>query len=172
MKSLITRQQFRHGGTRRIRKLFFYGLMLIAGLFYLPHQKIMAQGTSVSIAEYYFDTDPGMGNGTALSITQGPTINESAGISLNSLSAGFHNMGIRTRDNLGNWSLAEARPLYIYTAPPSPSQIAVAEYYFDTDPGTGHGTPLSITQGATVNQNSVIPLSGLLAGFHTMSPVN
>jgi hypothetical protein len=89
-------------------------------------------------AEYFFDTDPGIDNGTPLAISPiTNTITES--ISTATLDDGEHYLYIRTRHSDGNWSLSDPQIFYIQT------RIVEAEYFIDTDPGLGNGTPLSIT---------------------------
>ncbi|MDX1629936.1 MAG: hypothetical protein R3345_14610, partial [Fulvivirga sp.] len=48
--------------------------------------------------------------------------------------------------------------------------IVAMEYYIDDDPGQGLGTPISITQGQTVDINFTIPTSsmGLANGPHVL----
>ncbi|MDA1068073.1 MAG: hypothetical protein O3C43_16405 [Verrucomicrobia bacterium] len=66
-------------------------------------------------AEYYFNSDPGPGNGTAISV---PAPNESpidisfdipAG-TLAALDDGWHKLVVRFKDNDGDWSVAMKLP--------------------------------------------------------------
>ena len=43
------------------------------------------------------------------------------------------------------------------------AQITSAEYFFDTDPGVGNGTALTIS-GNTIDQNLNIPTTGVIVG--------
>jgi hypothetical protein len=115
---------------------------------------------NITAAEYFFDADPGPGNGTALSIgTPGSVVNFTPVIP-QSLSAGFHYLAIRTKDAGGKWSLFERRSFYVSgTVSPMPI-ITAAEYFLDTDPGRGNGTALTITTpGDIVTQTFNISLS-------------
>ena len=99
-------------------------------------------GTTINAAEYFIDTDPSIGNGTALSITSGiDSISFTGAITLpNNITGGLHNLFVRTRSQSGLWSLYEAKPFFITTA----KLINAAEYFIDTDPGVGNATALSI----------------------------
>ncbi len=130
----------------------------------------VAKSQDITAAEYFFDTDPGTGNGTAITIaSQGATVNFSAAISTASLSAGFHFACIRVKDANNVWSLFEKRGFYISSSTTNAADIAGAEYFFDADPGVGNGTAISVgVTGGIVNFTAVIPTS-LVAGFHFLS---
>ncbi len=127
-------------------------------------------GQGFNRAEYFFDTDPGVNNGTQITLTgTSDTINFSTAISTASLASGFHFLGLRVRHNTGTWGLFEKRGFYISSATADAANITAAEYFFDTDPGTGNGTATSVgASGAIVNFTAVIPTS-LPAGFHFLS---
>ncbi|HVX24030.1 MAG TPA: hypothetical protein VG992_01670 [Candidatus Saccharimonadales bacterium] len=61
--------------------------------------------SGVAGGEYYVDTDPGSGQGTALTLSGGQ-LTGSADFS--SLSVGQHTLYIRSLDNAGNWSTSSA----------------------------------------------------------------
>ncbi|MBK8699273.1 MAG: hypothetical protein IPN29_06875 [Saprospiraceae bacterium] len=129
-----------------------------------------ANVADISAAEYFFDADPGVGNGVQITISPaGQTVNASVSIPL-SLPAGFHNLSLRTRDLNGRWSMYERRNFYILEAPAANvADISAAEYFFDADPGVGNGVQIPISPaGQTVNASVSIPLS-LPAGFHNLS---
>ena len=46
--------------------------------------------------------------------------------------------------------------------------INKAEYFFDTDPGTDAGNPLTITAGFNLNEALAIPSAGLSEGTHLL----
>jgi len=63
---------------------------------------------NVQSGEYFFDTDPGFGNGTAIPFGTGLGTNVadfSFGAPLNSLPNGLHYLFVRTREVNGKWSL-------------------------------------------------------------------
>lgn len=120
-------------------------------------------------AEYFFDTDPGVGNGTAIPITAGATSNFIASIPTGSLTPGFHFVAIRTKTANGKWGIFETRGFYITGSTTDVPNITKAEYFFDSDPGLGNGTPISITPGAITNFTASLPSSGLTQGFHFLA---
>lgn len=56
--------------------------------------------------EYYWDTDPGLGNGIALSETPAGEINISKALDVSELSVGKHIMYLRAKSGTGNWGEA------------------------------------------------------------------
>lgn len=125
-----------------------------------------ANAADITAAEYFLDTDPGAGNGTALAVgASGAVVNFTAAIPT-ALPPGFHFLAIRTKGSDGIWGHYEKRGFYISSATANAADITAAEYFFDTDPGVGNGIPTSVgTSGATVNFNVSMPTS-LSHGFH------
>jgi gliding motility-associated-like protein len=126
-------------------------------------------------AEYFFDTDPGTGSGTAISITPGTTVNvNNLNVPTTSLTLGWHLLCARVKDTNNVWSFYETRTIFVSSAvvgppPPVPATVAM-EYFFDTDPGFGSGTAIPITPGTTVNVNNLsVPTTTLSAGWHTLN---
>ncbi|GAA4345146.1 T9SS type A sorting domain-containing protein [Flaviaesturariibacter amylovorans] len=119
---------------------------------------VIADG--ITAAEYFFDTDPGVGSGTALPITPGATLDETHSIATTGLSAGTHILYVRTRNTLGQWSLRESRAFSISES------ITAAEYYIDNDPGAGLGTAITVTPGGSIDVSLSIPAGSLPAGTH------
>ncbi len=117
-------------------------------------------------AEYFFDADPGVGNGTPIPVTPGPTTNFTIAIPTSSLGLGFHFLAIRTKAMDGKWGLFEGRGFFIGTSATDVPDITAAEYFFDSDPGQGNGTPLAVTPGATTTFIASIPTGSLTPGFH------
>jgi hypothetical protein len=128
-----------------------------------------ANTSNLIIAEYFYDTDPGVGNGTPISFT---TNNDSAdytgGISTTGLSTGTHRLYVRCKDAVGRWSATETRTVQITNSGGTGnSSIASAEYFFDTDPGVGNGFPIAITNtGDSAFYNGNISVSGIGSGVH------
>ena len=139
-------------------------------------RQIYVQGPSVAYtapritaAEYFFDKDPGQGKGTSVVVTRGDSVNVTTSVAISSLTAGIHNIFIRTKDSSGHWSLYQGQQFYIQSpvVVPSPSRIVAAEYFFDKDPGQGKGTAFTgVTRGDSVNVTSSLAIGSLPAGFH------
>ena len=123
----------------------------------------------ISAAEYFFDTDPGNGNGIAISITAGATTNFTVALPTTGLQPGFHFLAVRTKGVAGKWGIFESRGFYITGSTTDMPNITKAEYFFDTDPGNGNGTAIPITAGANTNFIATIPITGLTTGFHFLA---
>ena len=103
---------------------------------------------SMLSAEYFVDTDPGFGEGTPISITSSHEVTfDGLGLSLNGLSQGRHLLGVRYRGTNG-WSTTFLSDFYNIEG--DGGSIATAEYFWDTDPGFGQGTPIALTPGEEV----------------------
>jgi len=130
---------------------------------------LASSAQTITQAEYFIDIDPGVGNGNALLIAAGDSVELSSSISVSGLSAGSHTLFIRFRDDSGNWSLYEGRSFFIYNPLPPVGPIVAAEYFTNTDPGLGNGTALTVTPGDSVELSQNISVSGLAPGSHTLS---
>ena len=124
---------------------------------------------NITTAEYFFDSDPGIGNGILLTVTSNSgTLSQSFNIDVSGLSNGFHSLYIRTLNNEANWSLYDRSTFYI-AAFNSGQNIVAAEYFYDTDNGIGTGTLLDVDPEATsITQNFAIPTTGLDEGFYSL----
>ena len=99
-------------------------------------------------AEYFWDNDPGFGNGTALDFDDTNIITLIPALNVPNYSAGNHTFSLRYRTAAGVWSAATARSIFLQGADASGSQfIAGGETFLDSDPGTGQGLPLVAEDG-------------------------
>ena len=122
-------------------------------------------------AEYFIDVDPGLGNGTPISVDSAGVIDTTFTVNLAGLTIGSHKLYIRTLDDLGNWSLTYNRDIIVIPdgSGTSTPQILAAEYFFNNDPGFGNAYPLSgFSPDSIVNIVSAIPVDTLPVGFHTI----
>jgi hypothetical protein len=117
--------------------------------------------------EYFVDTDPGFGNGTNVTITPGSNVaNVAIPIDISSLSAGFHNIYLRSKDDAGVWSLTNR---WMFVKDIASVNTNKLEYFIDTDPGFGNGTNVTITPGSNVANVAIpIDISSLSTGFHNI----
>jgi Leucine-rich repeat (LRR) protein len=129
-----------------------------------PFLNIALNQPDITEVEYFFDADPGPGNGSALTVTPGTTIDESYAIPTAGISTGLHIFNVRTKSASGDWSLTESFP-FLNVALSQPD-IVQAEYFFDTDPGQGSGSPLVVTPGPDINENYSISTAGISTGMH------
>ncbi|MDK9700860.1 MAG: hypothetical protein OEM52_12000 [bacterium] len=132
-------------------------------------ETLPATNPNISGAEYFIDTDPGYGAGTAIPITPGQTINTIFTVTLSGLSNGFHSLHTRTRDSAGKWSLPHVKSILVETISITLPNITGGEYYLDSDPGFGNGTPITVTQSQTIDVTFIANLTGLTAGMHNLT---
>ncbi|MEW4923344.1 T9SS type A sorting domain-containing protein [Algibacter sp. 2305UL17-15] len=122
---------------------------------------------TISDAEYFFDEDEGIGTGTPLAITAGSgQVTQTFPVSTAGLSEGFHSFYLRTKDNAGHWSLYDRQIIYIKDFDFSPDDVSAAEYFIDTDPGTGNGMSITFDNASETTQVLNIDSTGIPEGDH------
>lgn len=118
--------------------------------------------------EYFFDIDPGEGNGNALSFSQNTEVEIIDGLDLSQLENGIHTLYIRALDEFGNWSFIQKRTfLKDDCATKKVRDITHVEYFIDNDPGEGNGISLPGLPGKDINRDTTISLNDLDCGVHT-----
>lgn len=122
--------------------------------------------SQITAAEYFIDTDPGVGNAASLSVA-GNLINQNFTIPTAGLSDGVHKLHVRVVKDDGTWSLYAKNVFYISSDTSNTANIASAEYFIDSDPGVGNATSLSVA-GTIIDQNFTIPTTGLSDGIHSL----
>ncbi|MDD3878237.1 MAG: hypothetical protein PHT69_16580, partial [Bacteroidales bacterium] len=127
---------------------------------------INVRGQNITAAEYFFNTDPGIGNGTPFTITPGTDITKSLTIPTSGLLPGFNHLYIRVKNSSGIWSLYANSTIYIKPSQVPVKQLVSGEYFFNTDPGVGNGTPFTFAVGDSVNLTFSAITSGLQPGFN------
>ncbi len=153
---------------------FKWKVMLLICSLGWPWMHTLAQ-PNITAVEYFFNTDPGPGNGTAISITPGTTIDlTNIDIPTTSLAIGWHTVHVRARDANNVWGFYESRRIYVRGIPepditPPPSPISAMEFYYDIDNGPGTGSPISITTDLTVDLTNIELANNLPVGWHTVS---
>ena len=126
----------------------------------------------ITKAEYFVDVDPGVGLATPLTLLPGDTVIRDFSYSTAGLAAGFHKIYVRTCDEAGRWGIAMPTLFYIYGTEPDPASlpryfpIVRAEYFFDSDPGVGLGTPLPLIRNESVSVDRYLLVNGLDTGYH------
>ncbi|MBS1644106.1 MAG: T9SS type A sorting domain-containing protein, partial [Bacteroidetes bacterium] len=130
---------------------------------------LSASLANITAAEYFIDTDPGIGMGTNISISAGQDITFAFSSSLTGISAGIHRLFVRTKDANGKWSLTQPQMFYYEPVLSHPlANIVAAEYFIDTDPGIGAATSVSFTSGQDVSFAFTGSLTGVSHGLHRL----
>lgn len=113
---------------------------------------IALMGQGVTAAEYFWDDDPGQGNGTPMQAADGSFGQAVENILLETTAlpaVGAHTLGIRVRGANNAWGPLFTTVVVVDHSVMIAPEIAVttAEYFWDSDPGTGNGTVLLAFDG-------------------------
>jgi Secretion system C-terminal sorting domain len=142
-----------------------------------PYPTAPPPSGNINHLEYFYNADPGFGNGTPIAVgSPQPDLNSfAAAIPTVALPQGYYRFYLRSRDANGQWSHTTSSffsnvvaPVYP-TAPPAPVNIVKLEYAIDANPPFGSGTDIPIVPGLDVaNQNVSINVSALPSGPHIL----
>ena len=137
-------------------------------LFTAVSMAAFAQDTTVVQLEYFFDTDMGVGNNNPMSVTPAADGTFPFKASIANLSVGYHKLYIRTKDNLGRWSLTTRNNVEVFT-PDAKVNIVSGEYFIDADPGYGNANAIMVTApDSMLLQNFPAVTSNLSVGYHKL----
>jgi hypothetical protein len=78
--------------------------------------KLPATPISITRLEYYFDTDPGLGNAQSITYSANPGYNDVVALptlSITGLATGSHQLYVRAKDSNTSWSPLKSAPFYI-----------------------------------------------------------
>ncbi|MEP7080209.1 MAG: T9SS type A sorting domain-containing protein [Ginsengibacter sp.] len=124
---------------------------------------------NIIFAEYFFDADPGFGNGTPASVTAGQVVTFNFDGSISGKPRGLHQLYVRTKDANGNWNLTTEQTFFYESIISNPiPNVVAAEYFFDTDPGFGLAIATPVTAGQSVSFNFDGAVSALSNGLHNL----
>lgn len=124
----------------------------------------------VTKCEYFIDTDPGLGQGSNISISPATNLTDvTVPVNLNNTAPGLHVLFVRSADANGKWSITN-RFLFYKSVPVSiPANIVRAETFIDVDPGFGNAVPISVNAASNIADFAYpLNITGLSAGKHSM----
>ncbi|AZA77199.1 T9SS C-terminal target domain-containing protein [Chryseobacterium sp. G0186] len=131
-------------------KNYIYSIIALLMVMLCPAQVFVSQ------AEYFWDNDPGTGNGTPVLATDGSfnsAFEQLTKTGITTPGNGLHKFSIRIKDNTGTWGPVFTNVINVQQNTPSTLMaLAQAEYFWDIDPGAGNGTTVLAADG---NFNSV-----------------
>ncbi|MEL7003200.1 MAG: PKD domain-containing protein, partial [Bacteroidota bacterium] len=132
--------------------------------------------TEVLAMELFFDEDPGQGNGISVGDFSSDLIVDLTDLIPNSLTPGWHIVGLRAQNTDGDWGLTEFRRVYVNGLVNNPDPIAkiteLEYYYGETDPGVGNGSSVTIDPPADsidIENLSIPTPSDLPIGTNTVT---
>ena len=119
-------------------------------------------------AEYFIDTDPGLGNGVDVPVNiPADDLELNFNVDFSGVNTGHHLLYIRVQDANGDWSLAYIRPILKINGEIPP--IVKVEYFIDTDPGLGNGVNVPVnTLADDLELSFTADLSEVSTGLHTL----
>lgn len=133
---------------------------------------LVAQVPDITRIEYFFNTDPGVGNATEIPVTAGNLANVTVTVSTSGLAPGQHRLYVRARDAEGTWSVSVGRS-FIVEAVNEPviaglAELNRVEFFINTDPGFGLGTSLPTPENSVVSLSESVIAPGLNPGTHRL----
>lgn len=112
--------------------------------------------------EYFWNTDPGIGKGTKVAVTNGTV---SCALSTEALAEGPNLLGIRAIDG-DNYSSTLLRTVFKVALFDGNAKV---EYFWDTDPGIGNATNYPVTlSGSEPAVTLSLPTDGIANGAHLL----
>jgi hypothetical protein len=126
---------------------------------------------NIAQAEYFIDIDPGFGNATSIPVsTPGNDLTLTLSPEIQALGPGIHYIQFRAMDLNGRWGTgANAIFVVVKLQSSAESDIQQVEYFIDTDPGYGMGTPVTLSSvGNDLTIDFTASLSGLDDGNHVL----
>lgn len=143
-------------------KIFFIFSCLIFGV-------VFSQSNIASV-EYFFDTDPGVGNGAVVAISPDvENLNQTLSIPTTGLSEGTHRLFVRAINIDGTTSMYVHKTFRVgHELTNNISDIVEAEYFINQDPGVGMGTAIDVLDGGIVDETLNIATSSLPVGTHRL----
>ncbi|MEZ5007843.1 MAG: T9SS type A sorting domain-containing protein [Chitinophagales bacterium] len=117
--------------------------------------------------EYFFDSDPGAGNGIFVDITDTDELDLNYTFPLDGLVFGLHDLYIRLQDSDGNWSLTNKKQFLFFEGNTN-FEIDGLEYFVDEDPGIGEALFVDLPNSPVINQAVNLDLSSFQPGFHLL----
>ncbi|MFO8144318.1 MAG: hypothetical protein R6T89_01100 [Candidatus Syntrophosphaera sp.] len=134
--------------------------------FLVPKTAPAFEERTVAAIEYFFDEDPGPGNGTLVYGRNTVEIDEV--IATTALSPGIHRICVRALDDSGTWGMPQIHTFLVPRANQPGTLITQLEYFVDSDPGMGNGIPVAIMPGASINIDIALALGAIEHGNHSL----
>ncbi|MDX8337673.1 T9SS type A sorting domain-containing protein [Draconibacterium sp. IB214405] len=119
---------------------------------------------NISAMEYWYDGD--YSTASRQTIT-GSTVNYSDLLDVSSLEQGLHTFTIRFQDSRGVWGSVHTKFFTHYSDNTGPHLVTDVEYWYDGDYSTAVET--SLASGTSVDWNTLLDVSSLIDGLHTVS---
>jgi hypothetical protein len=147
------------------RYLFFLALLLQASV---AQAQLLDPPKDITSGEYFWDTDPGFGNGTAIQVfgELGQVRIDDLSIDYSRLTPGFHAFYLRFKDVSGTWGIPVRLNYYVPEERVIES-ITKAEFFVDSrvEGGAGISVPVLSDLGTATIDNAALSADDLAKGF-------
>ena len=137
----------------------------------LPMRKVMyihpnlIATSPITNAEYFVDTDPGVGLANAISVTAGTTVNQSFDVTTNGLAIGNHILFVRVKNQDGVWSVI-SKKAFTLTSPLSVSENMHFEARVFPNPTTGI-ISISNQDNLAIDKIEIVDILGKIVSVKT-----
>ncbi len=151
-----------------LQKVFF----CLTTIIWLTTLALPVQSQNIVEAEYFFNEDPGFGEGVTINVTSpSPNVNDLSFIAdVSNLDVGFNRLFVRAKDDNNRWTQTQQSTFYKEHLSWDLPNIVEAEYFFNEDPGYGKGVTINFASPSpNVNDLSFIAdVSNLDVGFNRL----
>jgi len=135
-------------------------------VFYINQNNLVINAPKIVSAEYFYNTDPGMGNGTAInpSFATADSINLSRNTLTTGLPSGIDTLYVRVKDSTGFWSLPFSKSFRICASAPNAPTLNGSTTYnvciggnasFSATPASGASIFWRGPNGFTATSNAI-----------------
>lgn len=129
----------------------------------------VALENDIQAAEYFVDSDPGVGNATPLTVISNDSVVTAFVLNNPALSVGFHKVYVRYRDQTNRWGRANGSFFYVAPLPNYAAfDLVQAEYFWNSDPGIGSANPLAILPDDSTGGSIAVTLEGFSPGVQKL----
>lgn len=133
------------------------------------HRLIQVVGSSfedIVQAEYFWNNDPGFGNGNSLPL-DAFLVDQAFDLSAEGLANGVHILFIRVKNAKGQWSLSTQHVVQVGSQGNALADVVLGEYFVDVDPGEGQGEPIAMGPSYLIDDQFDLTMPGnLTPGSH------
>lgn len=125
---------------------------------------LLVWGQQLVQAEYFFDEEPGYGQGITINVAAQGNISLTEHLDMTLISPGFHTLGYRFKDDKNGWGHTYTSNVFVGK---EKAQLQQGEYFFDTDPGYGQGIKIHFKDSTALMYSDLLLLDNITPGLHT-----
>lgn len=117
---------------------------------------LSAKAQQITLLEYFYDTDPGIGNGRTLTLNTN-NLDSTLPFSLSGLTPGMHRVGFRLKNSNNKWGSTTWSSFNLFAGTAGTPQINKAEYFWNNDAGVGQNTIIPVGLSPLVDTTFTLP---------------